>query len=319
MSRRYIRLDTPVTRRKLLASAAMLGAGALALANTQCDPAIVRRVHQLDARRDPRHAVWVWQFSEDGPADVLASDLAVHNLAAIVKTHDGTNWMADFDPTPGAIDGPAQVATIASIFEGYGVPFHAWCVVKGRDPITEAEMAAAVLGSGARSLTLDLEDHPGFWEGTRESASLFGGHLRALSPHARIDISVDPRPWLNVRLPIDEFVYFTDGIRPQCYWDLFQGVDQRNAWAYMGYPTEGAGVTPEFLVDATRLIYAPYDRWLQPIAAGDPADPSTFARFVSRAYTQQMPEVSVWRYATTSPAILDYLRRNPPGVSPSAA
>jgi len=131
---------TPVNRRKFLTSAAMLGAGAVALANTQCDPAIIRRLHQIEGRRDPRHAVWVWQFSEDGTADEIASTLAAYNLAAIVKTHDGVEWMANFDHVPGAIDSPAQVATIAGIFEGYGVPFHAWCVVKGVDPIGEAAM-----------------------------------------------------------------------------------------------------------------------------------------------------------------------------------
>lgn len=310
-------IRSAVNRRKFLTSAAMLGAGAVALANTQCDPAIVRRLRQIDGRRDPRHAVWVWQFSEDGAADEIASNLAAHNLAAIVKTHDGVEWMANFDHVPGAIDGPSQVATVAGIFEQHGVPFHAWCVVKGVDPIGEAAMAAAVLASGARSLTLDLEDHRGFWEGTRESAFAFGAELRARSPYARIDISIDPRPWLNVRLPIDEFVQFTDGIRPQLYWDLFQGVDQHNAWEYMGHPAP-EGVTPEFLVDAVRRMYAPHDRWLLPIAHAAPQDPSSFARFAHRAWQQEMPQVSVWRYAIVDAALLDYLRRNPPGSEPTA-
>lgn len=309
---------TAIDRRTFLTSAAMLGAGAVALGSSECDPAIVRRLRQIDGRRDPRHAVWVWQFSEDGTAEDIASTLAAYNLAAVVKTHDGVEWMANFDKVPGAIDGPAQAATIAGIFEQYGVPFHAWCVVKGVDPAGEAAMAAAVLESGARSLTLDVEDHPGFWEGTREGAALFGAELRARAPYARVDISVDPRPWLNVRLPIDEFVQFTDGIRPQLYWDLFQGVDQRNAWEYMGHPAP-EGVTPEFLVDATRAMYAPYDRWLLPIGHGGPGAASSFARFAYRAWQQGMPELSVWRYAISDATLLDYLRRNPPGVEPTAA
>ncbi|MEX2225631.1 MAG: hypothetical protein WEB52_04180 [Dehalococcoidia bacterium] len=308
--------DITINRRKLLTSAAVVGAGALALANTQCDPALVRRVHQIEGRRDPRHAVWVWQFSEDGTADEIAATLAANNLAAIVKTHDGVEWMANFDHVPGAIDGPAQVGTIAGIFESYGVPFHAWCVVKGVDPVREAEMAAAVLANGARSLTLDLEDHPGFWEGTRVSAAIFGAELRARNAFARVDVSVDPRPWLNLRLPIDEFVHVTDGIRPQLYWDLFQGVDQRNAWAYMGYPAV-EGVTPEFLVDASIRMFAAHDRWLLPIAHASPGDGASFARFAHRAWQHQMPELSVWRYAIADTALLDYLRRNPPGAEPS--
>jgi hypothetical protein len=306
-----------MSRRELLGAGLMLGAGAVALANTQCDPAIMRRLYQIEGRRDPRHAVWVWQFSEDGPADDIASTLAAHDLAAIVKTHDGVEWMANFDHVPGAIDGTAQVATIAGIFEGHGVPFHAWCVVKGNDPSGEAQMAAAVLDAGARSLTLDLEDHPGFWEGSQDGAALFGAELRARAPYARIDISVDPRPWLNTRLPIEEFVTFTDGIRPQIYWDLFQGVDQLNAWGYMGYPPGPEGVTPEFLVDASREIYGPRDRWLLPVGYGGAQEIDVFRRFAYRAWQQQMPELSVWRYGIADAALLDYLARNPPGTEPA--
>jgi hypothetical protein len=310
-------LDISITRRELLTAAMMLGAGAVGVANTQCDPAIVRRVQQAGSRVNPRHAVWVWQFSEDGTAEEIAATLSAHHLAVIVKTHDGVDWMASFDRVPGAIDGPAQVATIAGIFESYGVPFHAWCVVRGHDPAREAEMAASVLAAGARSLTLDLEDHPGFWEGTGESAALFGAELRAREEFARIDLSIDPRPWLNTRLPIDEFVAFTDGVRPQLYWDLFRGVDHANAFAYMGYPPGPEGVTPEFLVDASRQMLAPHDRWILPIAHSAPQDPSAFPRFAYRAWQQQMPELSVWRYGIADAALLDYLRRNPPGDEPT--
>jgi hypothetical protein len=116
--------DATITRRKLLTNTALLGAGALTLANTQCDAAIVRRLQQAEARRDARHAVWVWQFSEDGTADEIASALAAQRLAAIVKTHDGTEWMANFDHVPGAIDGPAQAATVAVCFRRVR---GAWC------------------------------------------------------------------------------------------------------------------------------------------------------------------------------------------------
>jgi hypothetical protein len=164
---------------------------------------------------------------------------------------------------------------------------------------------------------LDVEDHPGFWEGTREAAVAFGEALRARHPAARIDISIDPRPWLNTRLPIDEFVEFTDGVRPQLYWELFGGIDHANAFGYMGYPTGPTGVTPEFLVDASRAMLGTYDRWIAPIAQGDPLDASAFPRFVHRAWEQQMPEVSVWRYGTAPAATLEYLGRHPPGSEPT--
>jgi hypothetical protein len=113
-------------------------------------------------------------------------------------------------------------------------------------------------------------------------------------------------------------VQFTDGIRPQLYWHLFQGIDQHNAWEFMGHPAP-EGVTPEFLVDATRAMFGPYDRWLLPIAHAAPDGVGAFARFAYRAWQQGMPELSAWRYAIADGALLDYLRRNPPGAEPSGA
>ena len=56
--------DRPFSRRQFLIGAGVAaGAGMLSLANTQCDPAIVRRLHQVDANGPRQDAVWVWQFS----------------------------------------------------------------------------------------------------------------------------------------------------------------------------------------------------------------------------------------------------------------
>jgi hypothetical protein len=295
-----------------------MGAGALALGNTRCDPAIMRRVQQIEGRRDPRHAVWVWQFSLDGEAATIADTLASYGLAAIVKTHDGVEWMATYDHVPGAIDGPGGAAIMARVFEAAGVPFHAWAVVKGVDPAREAHMAAAVLDAGARSLTLDLEPGDGFWQGTPDDARRFGAELRARHEYARVDVSIDPRPWKLWDIPLNEFAEFTDGIRPQLYWQSFADQEHINAYTFMGDPPGPRGITPEFVVDATHRALAPLDRWLLPVGLGGFAEAGDWARLHRRAWELQMPELSVWRYGLADPSVLAFLAAHPPGTAPPA-
>jgi len=307
----------PVSRRRFLAALGVIaGAGALTLANTQCAPYVLRRVMQSRTGLPPQHAVWVWQFSIDGPVSQIAPTLADHNLAVVVKTHDGLDWMANYDPVPGAIAGPAQVETMARVFEQYGVPFHAWAVVKGIDPVAEAAMAADVLSAGARSLTLDVESDDGFWMGSGDDALRFGDELRRRSEFARVDVAIDPRPWKMLAAPVAEFATFCDGIRPQLYWDVFNTPDNVNAYTFMGVPPGPDGITPEFLVEATQRLLAPFDRWVVPIAQASQGDVDAWMRFAREAWKRQMPALNVWRYGTADPAILAYLGANPPGQGP---
>ena len=91
--------------------------------------------------------------------------------------------------------GPDRVAALAQLFEANGVPFHTYAVVKGIDPIREAQMAAEVLGAGARRIFLDLEPFTGYWQGTPEGALAFGAELEASSA-GRDDHHGDrSRPW----------------------------------------------------------------------------------------------------------------------------
>lgn len=297
-------------------AASLAAASYVALGNVGCDPAVIRRVRQSESRTSPRHSVWIWQFSIDGAAGDMAAVLAAHHLAAVVKTHDGTEWMASYDHVDGAIAGPEDVARVAAVFENAGVPFHAWSVVKGIDPAREAEMAAQVLDAGARSITLDLEPGEGFWAGTGEGALAFGAALRARHEFARVDVSIDPRPWKMLEVPLGEFATFCDGIRPQLYWDLFDDIHHANAYSLMGHTPEARGITPEFLVSATRELLAPFDRWVIPIGAGDPLYADAWPRFMRAAWEHQMPEVSVWRYGTTSADVLNALAEYPPMSEP---
>ena len=122
----------------------------------------------------PPFLTWVWHFGTDGPAQQIASRLAANRGAVIMKTHDATDWMSKWDHSPDAVTGPDRVAALGQLFEANGVPFHTYAVVKGIDPIREAQMAAEVLGAGARSIFLDLEPFAGYWQGTPEGALAFG-------------------------------------------------------------------------------------------------------------------------------------------------
>jgi hypothetical protein len=312
-------LTRRLTRRRFLAgtTAATLGGAALTMMGAQCDPAIVRRVVQAKNAGPPHHRVWVWQFSTDGEPTQIAANLAANHLGVMVKTHDGTDWMSTFDHHPAAVSGAAQVRTLATLFESRGVPFHAWCVVKGIDPPAEAQMAADVLAAGARSLTLDLEGGAGFWQGSSADAVAYGNELRARNTYGRVDISIDPRPWRIYLAPMDEFVVFTDGISPQCYWDTFNTPSNLSAYQGAGYPSGAyGGMTPEFLMDATMRVLAKYDREIIPAGQGACADPATFPRFVRRAWDDGMGAISVWRYGVTRYDTLAYLGQNRAGLAP---
>ncbi|MGH7621080.1 MAG: hypothetical protein ACREMU_01960, partial [Gemmatimonadaceae bacterium] len=217
------------------------------------------------------------------------------------------------------VDGARSVGFLAAVFERAGVPFHAWSVIKGIDPVAEARMAAAVLDAGALSLTLDLEPYEEFWNGTADDALRFGEELRARNEFGRVDISIDPRPWKLLEIPLREFVQFVDGIQPQLYWDLFDNEDNANAYAFMGYPPGPGGLTPEFLLEATHQLLSPYDRWLLPVGEGAPVYADAWPRFAQRAWELQMPELAVWRYGLTTDATMSYLAEHRAGSDPAAA
>jgi hypothetical protein len=295
---------------------AAAGAAAVSL-GAVCDPYLLRKEKQAETALPPQHRAWVWQFASDGAPEAIADSLADHGLAVMVKTHDGVDWMSRYDRHASAISGPEQISRVARIFEEAGVPFHAWSVVKGVDPIREAQMSAEVLGAGARSLTLDLEGSSGFWVGTRDDALRFGDELRRLTPFGRVDISIDPRPWrIYLNVPMDEMVYYTDAIWPQLYWDTFNNPANINGYANSGYPTGAAGMTPEFLVDTALAVLAPFNREIIPVGQGASADPIMWARFNYRAWHVGMPQVSIWRYGVTPLGTFEYFDDNRAGREP---
>jgi LysM domain len=250
---------------------------------------------------NPPYLTWVWNFGADAPPQQLASRLAANRSGVIVKTHLGTEWMAGTqDPTPEAVSGPEQVAKLAGIFESAGVPFHAYAVVKGTDPILEAQMAASVLASGARSLFIDLEPYSGYWQGSPEAALAYGAELRRLQPGAAIITAIDPRPWAFDGIPLKEFASFSNALAPLVYWDTFDTPATKDGYARAGFPPPSGEMTPEFLLDTSAKVLAPYGLPVRPVGQGA-SNAGEWSRFIAHATATGMPEFSVWRYGVTSP------------------
>ncbi len=259
-----------------------------------------------------RHVAWVWNFSADGTPEAMRSVLAAHNLGVAVKTHDGVEWMAKYDKSPHAIGGPPQVEGLVRYFEDAGVPFHTWSLVKGRDPVQEARMAAAVLDAGARTMMLDLEPHAGFWEGTPEAALAFGAEFRRLQPHAWLAVSYDPRPWVVTRVPLKEFASFSNELAPQLYWESFGTQPNLVRFAAEGSSPGDGGVTPQFLLDLTLASVRSFNLPVQPIGQGAAATVAQWQAFLDHSFSKGIEAVSVWRYGVTDRQILQLLKEHAP-------
>ncbi len=258
------------------------------------------------------HLAWVWQFSQDGSKEAIRAVLARYGLGVVLKTHDGTDWMATYDRSPDAVDGAARVAELGRFFEGGGVPFHAWCVLHGLDPKREAQMAAEVLSAGARSISLDLEPHAGFWRGTPAAALELGRELRRLQPDGWVVTSIDARPWEVDRIPLAEFSTFASEIAPQVYWSAFQTASNVLKFTKAGYDPGDEGVTARFVLDVAIDKLRPFGLPVRPIGDGTRAEESEWRDFIERAYENGAEAVSVWRFGVTDAIVWQLLKETPP-------
>lgn len=309
-----------VTRRQFLSqmalglAAAVVGPGiGYASAPPAQAPAPARLAATGAARQlhDAHHLAWVWQFATDGEPDRVRGVLAEHGLGVVLKSHDGTNWMADYDASRHAVNGASQLERLVAFFESAGVPVHAWCVLKGREPKREAVMCAEVLEAGARSMTLDVEPHEGFWTATAEEAKVFGEELRRRQPNAWLSVSIDPRPWHLTRIPLREFASFSNVLSPQFYWESYNTPYNSQYFARHGTPAADSGITPAFLVQALRPLLAGYGLPIHPKGEGS-SDPAKWHNFMENALAEGADAVSVWRFGVTPASIWQLLRDNPP-------
>jgi len=292
------------SRRQLIGATVATGLGGAAALGASTRPARA-------AASGNFHLAWVWQFSTDGEPNVIGQRLREYGLGILLKTHDGVTWMSEYDTSRYAVTGQPQVQVLANYFEGAGVPFHAWCVLHGADPIEEARMAAAVLLSGARSLFLDVEPHSGFWRGSPQDAARFGQELRRLAPNSHVVLSIDARPWLRDAIPMKEFGGFINAIAPQQYWKTFDTPANYEKYAAAGHPVPTDGLTPEFLLSVTHAVYGNLGLPIHHTGQGSTKDANEWGRFIDAAFALGNDYVSLWRYGVTPPEVLGILRDKP--------
>ena len=271
------------------------------------------------ASSDERPMIWVWKFSADGSLEAITHDLATHRFAITLKTNDGTEWMTRFDRTSTAVTGPHQIERLARHFEDAGIPFHTWFVAQGREPIWEARMANDVLNAGARSIYIDLEPGEGsnYWQGSSRDAMVFGEELRRLQPNAMITVAPDARPWQFGKVPIHEYISFSNRIAPQSYWETFNSPTNRRYLSERGYDIS-QGVTPELIVAVAQDTFAFSGLPVQPIGQGA-SSPDQWHRFITAAAGNGMNPVSLWRYGTADPYAFGVLRDMFPEAPPPVA
>jgi len=309
-----------VSRRRFLASAAAVPV-ALALPRTVfargtgpafgVTPALPALPRATVALGEPRHLAWVWQFRHDGEREAIRNVLASHGLGIALKVHDGTDWMSKYDKDDG-IDGPAAISAMARYFEDGGVPFHAWGVLHGTDPVAEATIGAQVIGAGARSLIVDLEAHAGFWRGTNDDASRYGEELRRREPNAVITTSVDARPWEVPRIPLAEFAEFSNAIAPQVYWGAFNNSGNIAKYRKAGDDPGEDGVTARFALQSAIRAVGGFGLPVNPIGDGTVAGGTEWNDFIDESFASNAQEISVWRYGVTDEAVWQLLRDRPP-------
>ncbi len=294
-------LDARLSRRQFLGfAAAAIGAGA-GLGAARCDPRILEPGVNDGPSGQPSQnppLSWVWQFAADGHPALIRNNLASHNAGIVLKTHDGHDYMRKYDSSIYGVFSAAQVQVLAEYFEERSVPFHAWCVARGLDPVLEATMGADVLAAGARSLFIDFEPHAGFWAGDANAARTLGRELRRRAPGARIWLSIDPRPWQLRKLPMAEIVPYVDGFAPQIYWETF--ADNGVKYAQSGFDPGPSGITPEFLLEVTYQILKDYGLPMAPVGQGASPNQDAWRRFLGYCATLGTAEPSVWRYGVTS-------------------
>ncbi|MSQ26653.1 MAG: LysM peptidoglycan-binding domain-containing protein [Dehalococcoidia bacterium] len=309
-------MDFPDPQNRILTRRTLFSRGGLAVAAGILGGVILRRprvAHAGPAGAPPpqRHLSWVWQFSEDGAPETIRPALAAAGLGVVIKTHDGVDWMDRFDPSPSAVSGPEKFAKLVRFFEDGGVPVHAWFVAKGYQPLQEAKMAAQVVAAGARSVSVDLEPHPGFWGGGPQEALLFGKELRRLQPNAWLSVSVDPRPWHLPGIPLKEFAGFSNEIAPQVYWDEFNTPANWEHFVASGFPPGVEGITAAFLVDVTFKVLQPYGLPIHLIGQANAVRSGGWQQLLDRSYSQGIHAVSLWRHGLTRPETWQALQLNP--------
>lgn len=231
----------------------------------------------------------IWQFNRDYPAEILPdSSLPVTNV--YIKTHDGTDWMSTYDPSPHAVSGPASIHNLIDIYADQGVEVSAWFVPKGTDFDGQVARAVEVIDTGVKALYADVEPYQGFcYLDCHALAEQFWSRVHQLRPNATLGVIYDPRPWWWEQQALTKWFASADVALPMCYWETYAG---QRPW------DEPAGCVVQGHADLD--VLAPgHTLGYYPMLQGD-STPEHFKAALDAAGRLGLTNVSVWRRGVTS-------------------
>lgn len=209
-------------------------------------------------------ALWIWRGDTLGPGPPSSIAALCERIqrdapqvtALIVKTSDytpdaGAQWMGYWDKSPLAITGPERIDQWVETLAAYDLDFHAWCIPRGLDPAGEtALIVQACSRAGVKSMILDVEPYPGFWQGgkagKKESIRPYmlriWRQLNGLPRAFHIGMSVDPRSRHYLSVHPSEWFPFVFSVHPQIYHRTFEQSpteaidDTYQTWTNFGRP-----------------------------------------------------------------------------------
>jgi hypothetical protein len=188
-------------------------------------------------------------------ADVatLIRDKMPNVAGVILKTSNGVSWQGHLgDSGPQAVTGVTRIRQWVEEFERQGLEVHVWGVPRAKRPegIDEspdiqkeaAKFVSAANVPGVKSLLLDVEHGPAFWQGSiAEVEELMTSIRRGVSSDTHIGLILDGRRNRPFSFWVDPWIPFVDSLHPMVYpilFGSFQTIDQhlddafRNLGAY---------------------------------------------------------------------------------------
>ncbi len=252
------------------------------------------------AARSPAAAIEVdpvvWQFDRDYPAEILGDEsLPISNV--YIKTHDGTDWMSTYDPSPNAVNGPASILALKDKYAERGVEVSAWFVPKGTDFNAQVLMAVQVIDTGVEALYADVEPYQGFcYLDCQALADQFWAKVHELRPNAKLGVIYDPRPWWWAEQALDRWFASSDVALPMCYWE---GYVNQDPWDDPAGCVVQAHEDLKILSPGHSLEYAP-------MLQGD-STPAAVMQAIDAAALLGSTNVSMWRRGVTSNAVWDMI------------
>ena len=223
-------------------------------------------------------AQWIWYVdkAEGGDLDKIAAQAKAHGVETVyVKAGDGKTIWKQFTPQ------------LVAALHADGLKVCAWQYVYGKDPTSEASVAALAVQNGADCFVIDAEKE---YEGRYTQAQTYIQALRqAVGADYPIGMSSFPYVDYHPGLPYSEF-FAPGGAQfnaPQIYWKTIgDTVDTATDHAYRYNRPYGAAIVP---------VGQSY-----PKSGGPPA--SQITRFRQLAAGEGSTGLSWWEWSQTSDA-----------------